>query len=644
MKYSSRALACLIFYLFFGFHAVTWAGGGKGPSECFKVGIGAEFERAPTQTRACLENDYESESDRESLNKRVAQEIEKIKRELQEAREENLYRKLEEKISEYQRALSDQQAKFQTELSQKEQALKTLETQHQQACREVAQREQELSRLQEELVSQQASYQAYRLARQQSRERKAQAIEALREQLAELQIEYQLGQPGDPGFGVAALPEDSLPPNFYELPGSRDIHSDEYGNYMHQTAGVHVCIPAFVYRIGKQAKKALFEKYGAHAVEVLDLAVYLAYFDAPTRAYFIERFAQGQRGPGDWQLHRAFVNAGEVQAGLFMQKYLASPRKNGRSVTSVAGTVPLSLTSWDGFTRSADMQGCRGELADAYTLAKQTSDEHQVASIFQYSALMMLSLAQAQGAGSNQYCAWWSKDPRFCCPKGCVQDLHDDQKVDLVWQSAGELGDPNKPRTGSCSDEAWASHNGQGNGVMDIKGALWEVAGAVTTPCDIFNSQTLYALGRWVDYILLDKSTAFATQAQLQARGDELVCLTDRVDSQLDGTFALFSGHAVHDALALPKSTQSKGPFWPGYGNSWLNTEDIFANLMPVVGGSWLDGAVAGLCAHCWLDASFYDGCNLGFRLVAYGLTWTAFAQASAENGPMETDGSLLLR
>ncbi len=562
----------------------------------------------------------------------------------------------EQALRHLQVALASQQTELETIRTAKQQTeaqLQALNVEHQADCLAHQESMAALSREKEALasaleISQQQQTDAERtiaqlkkacLERQQSGEQQAQEIVALREQLAQLVAEkaeqapaesmagqaYQLGQPGDPGFGVGAVPEGCLPPDFSSFPGSEEIDSDEYGNYRHAVAGVHVWIPAFVYRVSAAA--TLFQQYGAHALEVQDLGVYLSRLNLAQRAGLIEDLAQGKPGPEGWQLHRAFVNAGAVQAGFFIQKYLASKHSNGRSVTSQPNTVPLSLTTLDGYTRSKDMKGCAGILGDVYVLAKQTSDVHQVASIFQYSALTMLSLAQAQGAGSNRYCAWWSADAKECCPKGCAQDLHDEQKVNLGWQSAGERSDPNKPLTGSCSDPAWASHNGQGNGVMDIKGALWEVAGGVTTGSDTDNPQTLWALAREVDYIALDQDTAFGTVAQLQARGDVPVPLPYSVNRLLDGTFPLFSGDGAYDALALPKSVDAEGLVWPGYDDSRLYTEYTFVGLMPVVGGCW--GGGAGLCARDWGNCWDYLGDGAGLRLAAYGLTWTELAGAS---------------
>ena len=198
-----------------------------------------------------------------------------------------------------------------------------------------------------------------------------------------------LGKPGELGFGVAVAV--SIPQGFTKLRGTENIFSPQYGNYRHiDTNGDYVCIPAFAYRVGKNASPALYSQYGDHALELkwidaFDLAGSISASDVKE-----ELWAQG-----NWLLDRAFVNAGKVQAEFLVQKYLASPLDNKR-VTSRPHTVPVSLSLDRCNTRSSSMYGCHGEISDAITLANSTDSSQHVTSIFQYGALTKIAVAEAQ--------------------------------------------------------------------------------------------------------------------------------------------------------------------------------------------------------------------------------------------------------
>lgn len=375
-----------------------------------------------------------------------------------------------------------------------------------------------------------------------------------------------LPEPGEPGFGVGTLPQELLPQGLKALPGSYDPNSSDYGNFQSEDEGIYVMIPAFMFRTGEHTSPSLFKKYGAHAIELQDLNKWLSNYSCEQLHQILRNLAKGKVMPDGWQLHRAFVNAGQVQTGFFIQKYLASMSKDRESVTSKQGQVPLSLTSYFPCHSSKRSNGCQGQLDDAYLLAEKTSKstgvKHHVVSVFEYNVLQMLILAQAQGARSNQHCAWWSENPNDCCPKGCCINLHDDKALDLSWQPCQQDRKskyPTKPLTGTCNKPAWDSHNGQENGLMGFKGGLWEAAIGVTTANHGF-LDTLFVLKPEADIDRLARESAFGAADHLLRQGFKAVDLPYQGIVSLTGWISLFSNG---DQVTPPRKFKFTRTFLP---------------------------------------------------------------------------------
>ena len=185
-----------------------------------------------------------------------------------------------------------------------------------------------------------------------------------------------IGIAGQQGFGVGIYPA-ALPPGFSALPGTFDVASPNYGNYIYTDGSIMVFVPRFYYRIG-HASSPRYATYGANAIDIGSVADFIDEAAANTAGY---------------ALHRAFVDGGAVKSGFFIDKYLAS--KNGTtSCKSIANAAPISLTTDANYNPSNSMTGCVGNTADAVVLARaRGAGVFNVASIFMYDALAKLSLA-----------------------------------------------------------------------------------------------------------------------------------------------------------------------------------------------------------------------------------------------------------
>jgi len=216
----------------------------------------------------------------------------------------------------------------------------------------------------------------------------------------------------------------------------------DYGNYQYSDGSVLVFVPKFYYRIG-HASSARYATYGTNAIDVVG-----------TEAYANEAAANA----AGYAMHRAFYDGGAEKSGFFIDKYLAS--KNGNSCKSVQNGNPISLTTNASYNPSNGMTGCNGILADAVVLARSRSaGVFNVASIFMYDALAKLSLAHAQASSSTTYCAWYDATNNF--PKGCNNGSLADTNDATVTFSNATPGVDTKPLTGSASNLAKTTHNGQ---------------------------------------------------------------------------------------------------------------------------------------------------------------------------------------
>ena len=431
-----------------------------------------------------------------------------------------------------------------------------------------------------------------------------------------------IGAQGGQGFGVGEYPH-TLPSWITAMSGTSDPASANYGNYQGADGSVMVFVPKFFYRIGHTSSPR-YATYGLNAVDIVG----------------VETFAnEAAANAAGYALHRAFIDGGSEKSGFFIDKYLAS--KNGTtSCKSVKNGNPISLTANTGYNPSNGMTGCTGILADAVVLARSRgAGTFNVASVFMYSALALLSLAHAQASTSATHCAWY--DATYNFPKGCNTALKDANDASVTFTSAGNSGDANKPLTGSGNPFAKTTHNGQSCGVADVNGAVWQVmlgitnAGTSATDTAQVTNGNAYVLKRSVSLSSLTggwngANDAWGNAANLASKYD-LVSGLFPWGSATGGTYfgnganQVFSGAAsgvsysrtacgVQDTVngASASGTNQFG----ADGCSQYNR----ANLFPIGAGGWDYAASAGVFYRSWDGSRTNDYNGAGFRVSAYGL------------------------
>ena len=431
-----------------------------------------------------------------------------------------------------------------------------------------------------------------------------------------------IGTQGGQGFSVGVYPS-ALPSGFSNMTGNTDPANENYGNYQYSDGSVMVFVPKFFYRIGHTSSPR-YATYGLNAVDIVG----------------VETFAdEAAANAAGYALHRAFIDGGVEKSGFFIDKYLCS--KNGTtSCKSVKNGNPISLTTNTSYNPSNGMTGCTGMLADAVVLARSRgAGTFNVASVFMYSALALLSLAHAQASTSTTHCAWYDATNNF--PKGCNTALKDTNDASVTFTSSGNSVDANKPLTGSGNPFAKTTHNGQSCGVADLNGAMWLVMLGVTNAGTSATDTTQKTNG---DAYVLKPSVALASlthgwNGTNDAWGDatNLATKYDLISGFFpwggatgwvyfgNGSNQVFSG-ATSGTSYLRKccGVQETTAGTSASGTNQFGSDGCYqynvANLFPVAAGSWNNAASTGVFYRNWLYSRSNDVSGVGFRAAAYGL------------------------
>jgi len=407
--------------------------------------------------------------------------------------------------------------------------------------------------------------------------------------------------PGQQGFGVGICPG-PMPAGMAEMPGTRDIAHDNYGNYRYSDGSVMVWMPAFYYKWGTGANGL--------AVNIVDIVPFVG---GPYSTV-------ASANAAGYALHRAFYDGGAVQPGVFVDKYQCS--NNGGIASSIALGNPLSTNTAHN-PISALNNAPANNYGGAILAPKSRGVNFFCNTRFIFSALAMLSLAHGQSATAATWCAWYDAAGVTNYPKGNNNNaLGDANDAAIAYVPDGYL---NAGKAGSANLFARTTHNGQSCGVADLNGNMWEINPGITTDganyyilstaakmaattsgntlsTDLWGAATLSSR-----YINLG-----ATYASLWATGaNRAVPLGSPTAQSLSETT---SGAAWNAAGAgIPLVTGGANAF----GNDYL--WDYKPNEMcPLAGGSWTDGGPAGVWALHLFAVRATSSSYVGFRAALY--------------------------
>jgi len=378
---------------------------------------------------------------------------------------------------------------------------------------------------------------------------------------------YQIGVPGEIGFGVATCPPNLLPAGWTGLLGHDVIGSQNYGNYQDVNGSILVYVPKHYYMyVGNE--------------------IYIS-----------------QRHEPGYVLDRSFVNAGAEKNGVFIYKYGASnlngifgSQKFADPLSTNAAHNPISALN------NIPANNCGG----LYKAVKSAGSNYFLTSIFNYSMLARLALAHGKAATSIAASAYIDVAPLM--PKGClVSALKDVNDASVTYDASGYS---NCGLTGSGSPFSKTTHNGQNCGIADLNGNMWEVASGFTliettagspAPTDfriLLESTDITAI--------LDDTTTAGTGAYDMALYEQ-IDFTGIVDANdgwtylgngTNAVFAMSINRTTADykktALGIPTSTGVSASGTTEFGNDGLYRY-LRNEMACLVGAYWGSSSYAGI-------------------------------------------------
>ena len=253
-------------------------------------------------------------------------------------------------------------------------------------------------------------------------------------------------EPGEVGFGVGLAPDDVVSKYGMTLL-SNQPGNENYGNYRHNTSGsIMVWIPKFYFRITEDSSSP----------------------------YYGTRFDISFEPKSGYVIHRAFIDGGQEVPGFFIDKYHCGAEN--QVCVSKKGIVPtasgVSSTS-NGITNHYSSKGFQNQCGYFLDAVKTRGSEFNLVTVFQLNALAMLGDAYYQECvrtSKQSQIAWADKAPYQ--PKGNNNTLKDynDTSVTFTQASGAYSG---VSLTGSASNLAKTTHNGERCGVADVNGNLY---------------------------------------------------------------------------------------------------------------------------------------------------------------------------
>lgn len=410
----------------------------------------------------------------------------------------------------------------------------------------------------------------------------------------------QIGVPGTLGFGVGICPEDLNDIGISPMDGTDNINSENYGNYTVDVDGsVMVWIPAFWYKWGTGSNGL--------GLNEIDIKNFDEYVDEPTAN------ADG------FAIHRAFYDGGTIKEGVFVDKYMCSKHPTNTIPSSLKYGNPLNSAA--GNSASFSTLGLTNRLWAAVDASKLRGTEFFCTSRFIYSAIAMLSYAHGMAATTTEFCGWYGVTNNY--PKGVTITSGTDTQDATIQSYAGEYSYQRK--SGSVYPLNKNTHNGQDSGVFDIKGNLYEVSPGIS-----YESSQFRVLKASVAMKTVTGGTTLATDlwgaTGVAALYDDASNTFGALEAQnawryFDNSVQVFS----EDVNGL--NWQLTGIGAPLAGALKVANDNIYSggihssrtNLCcALTGGSWADGASAGLYCLYLYYARTNSVNSIGFRLSAY--------------------------
>lgn len=414
-----------------------------------------------------------------------------------------------------------------------------------------------------------------------------------------------IGKAGQQGFGVGVYggdPSDLTAMGLAPMQGCGNPASENYGNYKHTNGSIMCCVPAFCYRLGNSNAPS-YSRDGVNALEIRDASEFPQFKHN-------KAFRDGDANFGDgWILHRAFIDGGKMKNCFFMDKYLCSNNGSNQAASIKNADWLMCYSSSSSYMTST--MGGDGRCYDAITFSRARGDYYSLTTVYQWSAMAMLSLAHGQGASSTSYCAWYDSAHTTNFPKGATNSGGTDYNDSSIKYTVHSYGS-GFAKTGSSNNAEKVSHNGQLCGIMDIAGMCNQWCIGAT-----------------------NKSSATVGLMKLSVSAHDFT-KDNRVDDSLHETFNTGLGDGMKNFSGL-RNGKSGTANWASCGviptstsaNSLFGKDEYYGYSAKDVGlkmGLGLDwGENAGVFCRSFLSNSrygltswFYGDICFGFRASGY--------------------------
>jgi hypothetical protein len=452
------------------------------------------------------------------------------------------------------------------------------------------------------------------------------------------EFKYTIGLAGLMGFGVGCCRPELLPADMLPMPGCHDRWSANYGNYIHLPSASIMCfIPKHFIDVQGGANTNA-PTYGQPIVisntQTGNSVLARAFRDGGTElnGFFVDKYAISNGRPDGSGLPNSTSGApGDLPnaGGISVSRPLHWPV----SATGISGTArsPFSLLT------SKALNPCQGtpgnNLGGCWAVARSRGTDFHPVPIWVCSQFAYLSLAHAQAlldssgnpiSGATSNAAWMDVLPY--APKGNNNNNCADvnqtalrfDRTDVAGATGtGRAGENHRAFTGA----AWigsvstpsverTTHNGQLSGVVDLNGNQWECATGLTNTGGNNAGYRMLADSVGLGTISSNADILAATTISMIADvSDNGVWWTDAnafiyMIPAVGGTYhpvSSWADESTRQAMTeclLPReagtsTSQTSTNHFGGDGLFRRHTND----LLPRVGGSWVNGAAVGVFA-----------------------------------------------
>lgn len=243
---------------------------------------------------------------------------------------------------------------------------------------------------------------------------------------------YNIGVPGTAGFGVAAVKDELLPAGYIKMSGHDDVMSPNYGCVMDIKGSVFNYRPPFYYKMTGNI-------ISISPVPVSGYVIAPAFIWEPN-GFFHSKFLAGNEG------------------GKLVSKQNLDPLSTATSHNPIGNLISAPANNYAGFIDACKSAG------------------YKTPTIFEWVTLQLIALAQSQSGASTALCAYNDVAPYF--PKGNLANaLHDVNDTSVTFTGSGYS---NCALTGSGSNFAKTTDNGQDCGTADVTGNMWKIVTGLT--------------------------------------------------------------------------------------------------------------------------------------------------------------------